>query len=137
MNRRIEQLVSGLETRPGASQDAIDSLCDCLCIRPPNQYLDFLRWSDGGEGWIGDRQNSYLIIYSIEEAIAARGHFLEAGAPDWVVLFGSSGGGSGYAFDARTESMPIIETDWCFEVTERRGSTFLEFLEFLASEDRE
>lgn len=135
MDMKITQLVANLAKQPAASEVEIRHLQRALGLELPDQYRSFLRMANGAEGWIGENQNSYLIMHSVEGVIDLRRAYLDAGAPEWLVLFGSSGGGSGYGFDARVEAMPIVETDWFFELLYVRGSTFLEFLEYLAAQD--
>ncbi|HUW28640.1 MAG TPA: SMI1/KNR4 family protein [Sulfuriferula sp.] len=74
--------------------------------RLPKDYVDFLRKSNGAEGFVG---NSYLILFAAEaiepiNQAAAVDRF----APG-LIIFGSDGGGKSYAFDTRQEEVTIVE----------------------------
>src|SRR3954453_16270656 len=72
----------------------------------PRDYVEFLRRSDGGEGWIGP--NAYVILYRLGElAELNKAYHFDEYARGFFA-FGSDGGGEAYAFDIRTSAMPIV-----------------------------
>ena len=84
---------------------AVECLSSNLRVPLPNDYLEFLRQHNGGEGFIG---GNYVIFWKAEElADFNREYEVDAYAPG-ILLFGSDGGGEGYGFDTQTEGMPIV-----------------------------
>jgi len=101
-------------------------------ITLPQEYVDFLKVSDGGEGFIG--QNSYVIFWKLNELMKLNDAYQVRNYADKLFLFGSNGGGEAFAFDTRQKpytivSVPFVGMD--MELIETIGKTFWEFLEFL------
>ena len=71
----------------------------------PTDYLDFLARSNGGEGFVG---REYLILWKAEEIVTFNSDYQVAEFAPGIILFGSSGGGEGYAFDAREMKFPVV-----------------------------
>ncbi|WP_275787081.1 SMI1/KNR4 family protein [Pararhizobium gei] len=83
----------------------VDGLPASLGVALPEDYIDFLKMHNGGEGFIGD---NYIIFWKAEElADFNREYEVEQYAPG-ILLFASSGGGEGYGFDTQSEGMPIV-----------------------------
>ncbi len=99
----------------------------------PEEYLDFLRQTDGYTGEVGD--SGFISIWPVKEVVPTNeaNHFRE-----WVpgfVLFGSNEGGEFYAFDLRGDCakvvmVPSVPLDLRYAV--EVGGSFLELLEKLA-----
>lgn len=88
-----------------ASAEIIESLSSDLGVSLPAEYLDFLRQHNGGEGFIGQ---SYIVLWKAEQIIDFnREYEVEKYAPG-IILFGSSGGGEGYGFDAQSADIHIV-----------------------------
>ncbi|MGC6371151.1 SMI1/KNR4 family protein [Pseudomonas sp. S2.OTC.A_B10] len=88
-----------------AEPDFVDSLNTTLGVELAQNYLDFLKAHDGGEGFIGDH---YMVFWEAQElADFNREYEVETYAPG-IFLFGSDGGGEGYGFDTNEASMPIV-----------------------------
>jgi hypothetical protein len=97
-----------------------------------SDYLDFLSERNGGEGWIGSH---YLHVFAAE-VLARNNRELKVDefAPG-LLFFGGDGGGGGYAFDTRDQSMPIVSVELCgmdLNDVRREAATFTELLEQLA-----
>lgn len=89
----------------GASEALINEAISLLRVSLPSDYLQFLGDHNGGEGFLGD---NYLILWRAEELYPFNLEYqVEQYAPG-LLLFGSDGGGEGYGFDTRNETMPII-----------------------------
>lgn len=74
--------------------------------RLPQDYVDFLRQSNGAEGFVG---NSYLILFAAEAIDPInQAASVDKFAPG-LTIFGSDGGGKSYAFDMRREDVAIVE----------------------------
>jgi hypothetical protein len=90
---------------PPASAEAIERLEKSLGKRLPRDFYDFLRLADGAEGFVG---KNYLMFWSADEISKYNvAYQVDEYAPG-LVLFGSDGGGEGYAFDMRTDSVSVV-----------------------------
>jgi hypothetical protein len=102
----------------------------------PRDYIDFLRESDGGEGWIGP--NAYVMFYRLGELAELNKAYQFDEYSRGFFTFGSDGGGEAYAFDIRTSAMPIVMFPFIGldpDVVDVMAPTFTEFLEVLANLD--
>jgi hypothetical protein len=70
----------------------------------PEDYLDFLRKSNGAEGFIGDH---YLILHAAEEIEPINLAAEIADSAPGLVIFGSNGGAKSYAFDLNHQKRPL------------------------------
>jgi hypothetical protein len=98
MNSRVKQLISGLSLRQGNAQNVIYAMASSLGINLPEDYIDFLLNSNGGEGVIG---NSYLALWAVEDIPSLNEAYAVNEFAPSLVIFGSDGGGTAYAFDKR------------------------------------
>lgn len=90
---------------PGASEEALEK-AGATAGRPlPLDYLQFLRRHNGGEGFVGE---GYLILWKAEELDAFNREYEVNDYAPGLFLFGSNGGGEGFAFDTRYADMPIV-----------------------------
>lgn len=93
------------ELNPPADPALVEGLSSSFGVAVPDDYLNFLREHNGGEGFIGTK---YLIFWKAEELVDFnRQYEVEEYAPG-ILLFGSSGGGEGYGFDTQAASVPIV-----------------------------
>ncbi|CAB4955855.1 unannotated protein [freshwater metagenome] len=100
----------------------------------PADYLEFLETSNGGEGPVGEF--GYVQLYPVEElARHTAGYEVESYAPGHL-LFGSSGGGSLYAFDTLEPTPRLIELPLPIELeySTQTGTSLAEFFEIQARE---
>lgn len=101
----------------------------------PNDYRDFLRASNGGEGFIGP--NAYVILRMIGDLSEMNNAYQVAEYAPGLFLFGSDGGGDAYAFHSRTSAMPIVSVPFVgMELSVARviAPTFSAFLNVLSKE---
>lgn len=88
-----------------AEMSAITGLSARVGVALPENYLEFLRAHNGGEGFIGD---NYIVFWEAEEVIDFnREYEVESYAPG-IFLFASDGGGEGYGFDTLDAAMPVV-----------------------------
>jgi hypothetical protein len=96
---------------PGASETAIEELCNAAPCRLPASYLSLLRTTNGGEGPLA-RQPYHLQLDSAEtvaETAVSKRH--EEFFPGFVMI-GSDGGGEFIALDARAPGpLPVVAID--------------------------
>lgn len=137
MDKHIRKLIDLMDCNLPAAEEELEKAEAKLGMRFPVQYKEFMRYSNGALGSIG---NSYLQIWSIEQV-----HRLnESSATDEtlclnnesqpVICFAADGGGTYYAFDKRTEDSSIISFPAISIISEEYelcGNTFNEFLQYL------
>lgn len=103
----ITELIQDLSTvwdrEPPASKEAIAQLESGAGVELPEDYLAFLRDSNGGEGELGV-QPCWFQIWRAEEVITCgRDYQVGEFAPGFFA-FGGNGGGELLAFDTRDNS---------------------------------
>ena len=75
-------------------------------IRLPVDYTEFLSHANGGEGFIGP--HAYAILWRVEELIELNKAYRVAEYAPGLFAFGSDGGGEAFAFDRRSDAMPVV-----------------------------
>jgi len=129
----IERLLEAMtkEDSADATDQQLDAAGAAVGFELPEDYGAVMRRTNGGECDFGQ---PWIVLQSLENAIERNATFKEAGFPK-LVLFGSNGGGEGYAWDLRPERhslylvVPFIvpEDDAVIPC----GNTFEEFLSVL------
>src|SRR5882724_1878542 len=103
---RLTELLNRFGKNPPASATDIDAVERQLEVPLPADYRAFLMFTDGGEGFIGT--DSYAQLWKVGDLVQFnREYEVEQCAPG-LLLFGSSGGGEGFAFDLRDASQPVV-----------------------------
>ena len=107
MLKNLDKYLTDVETKGTTTIQNIKIVEKALEISLPLDFKLFLEKYNGAEGGIGE--NSYIQIWSAED-IVKRNKRLDVNefAPG-LVLIGSDGGGTAYAYDTRDGSMPIVE----------------------------
>ena len=117
---------------PPASESAIRGAASALGISLPADYVDFLRKHNGGEGFAG---NNSVVLFKAEELKPFNDAYeIKEYAPG-LILFGSNGGGEGYAFDTRNGSMSVVRVPFIgmeLRYAKPIGKTFTDMLHQLA-----
>lgn len=133
MREKIRELTEGLNTIPGATETSLSDLQSALGYSLTEQYIEFLRFSNGVEGSIAE--GSYLVIWPVEEIVSLNEMNAVRDVAPELLLFGSDSGSTGYAFDTSSAGMPIVQVDLILtDVREPVASSFFEFLEKLAGQ---
>jgi SMI1 / KNR4 family (SUKH-1) len=102
---KAEDLLQDAVLNPPASEAAVRDAASALGIALPADYVEFLRKHNGGEGFVGDNS---VILFRAEDLKRFNDEYqINDNAPG-LVLFGSNGGGEGYAFDARAGAMSVV-----------------------------
>jgi SMI1 / KNR4 family (SUKH-1) len=96
-------LLKGFNKNPPATGDSIDAFSGAL----PLGYVEFLRCCNGGEGFIGE--SCYVIFWRVEELKEMNEAFGVPSFAENLLLFGSDGGGEGFAFDTRISPWKIVQ----------------------------
>ncbi|WP_431286486.1 SMI1/KNR4 family protein [Roseateles chitinivorans] len=94
------------EINAGASPHDIDRVNAEYGGRLPADYLRFIALHDGGEGFVGD---NFLVMFRIGELAQFNREYETADYAPGLLLFGSDGGGEGFAFDTREAAWPIVQ----------------------------
>jgi hypothetical protein len=72
----------------------------------PTDYVEFLKISNGGEGFIGE---NYIILWGVDELVSMnRSYEVQINSPG-LLVFGSDGGGEAYGFDMRNPQWLIVK----------------------------
>jgi SMI1 / KNR4 family (SUKH-1) len=133
---RLKELLEQFKTYPPADQAEIEAFERGAAISLPPEYREFLRYANGGEGFIGP--NSYAMLWKIGELLRFNREYQVQEYAPGLLLFGSSGGGEAFAFDFRfgggqaVVSVPFVGMD--LSEISPLGETFDGFLEHLARE---
>jgi len=101
----IEELLGQVKKRRPASDEAIRIAERFMRVRLPDEYVGFLRFSDGCEGFVGEE---YVRLWSVEELQKRNPTYQIAKNTPGLLVIGSSGGGEAYGFDYRHASLPIV-----------------------------
>lgn len=102
----IKFLGSVSKKEPASMEDIINVEND-LNVKFPSEYIQFLQYSDGMDGVLPT--NVYVSIWSIKELIGLNtGYEVNEFAPH-LLLFGSDGGDTAYAFCKESNKMPILK----------------------------
>lgn len=108
MSQRYIQYTEKLDLNPGATESQIAKAEADLHVSFPLDYLEFMQFSNGVEGFVG---HQYLELWRIEDLQAMNaGYRVPEFLPDFL-MFGSDGGGTGYVFDLRTTAMPVMAVE--------------------------
>lgn len=80
---------------------------DILGIKFPKDYVEFITQHNKAHGLIGE--NAYLILWDIDQLPTINEEYEVQQYAPGLILFGTDGGGLGYAFDTRNNVMSIVE----------------------------
>ncbi|MEH7355595.1 SMI1/KNR4 family protein [Neobacillus drentensis] len=121
----------GLELNPPVEEKKVRNVEAELCIKFPNDYIEFISYSNGAEGSIGE---NYLILWSIEEIVELNEAYGVNEFAKGLVLFGSDGGDTAFAFDTRTNEIQIVTVPFIgMDLNEIApcANTFNDFIQYL------
>ncbi len=113
----------------GASQTEIAHINPAIQGFLPQDYLDFIRRCNGGEGFVSDE---YLMLWRIEELYEFNREYEVRKYLADVVLFGSNGGGEAFGFRKSRTNIDIIRVPFVGMSTELCVKVAGSFAEFIA-----
>jgi len=129
--------LNNLDRRAGVTELLISESERDLELKLPDDYLAFLKTSNGGEGFVG---NNYVMLWKIDELSSMnRSYETEVNAPG-LLLFGSNGGGEAYGFDTRELQWPVVCVPFVgmqWKDARQIGRSFLDFLEHLDQDNKQ
>lgn len=130
-------ILESFNANPGVRTKAIEAFENSRGYPLPDDYTEFLRCADGGEGFIGDK--SYLILWKLEELEEFNRDYEVADYCNGLLLFGSSGGGEAYGFDTRKAEWPVVQVPFVgmdYSHVEEIAGSFNDFLVSLGRQDQ-
>ena len=105
MSLPLEKLLVDFSANPAAGEQAIQGAERECGVQFPDDYRAFLAQFNGGEGFIGKH---YLVLEKAEELMKFnRDLEVNEYAPGFF-MFGSDGGGDGFAFDTRSSPYRVV-----------------------------
>lgn len=133
----MRRFLDGLNREAGATDTAIAESENRLRRKLPTEYIDFLKLTNGGEGFVG--KNSYVMLWPIGDLPSMNQSYEVEKYVPGLVIFGSDGGGEAYGFDTRSAEWPIVQVPFvgmAWSVAQPMGASFHDFLERLYKSDR-
>lgn len=132
------QLGSEWHKNDGATSEAIERLQALTFVTLPSEYLDLLQYSNGGEGPL-PVDPLYFILDSAEVAADEAEAATFAEFFPGLFVFGSNGGGEGFALDMRNDApFPVVYFDMTnadlVEGIQIVASDFADFLRLIGRE---
>lgn len=123
------KLTAGLKLSSPTDMSIFEEAQLKLGINFPEDYLNFFKRSNGADGPVGE--TGYISLWSANELVELNnGYRVNEFAPG-LVLFGSDGGGEAFAFDTRTEGLPIVGVPFIGMSLDSANILALTFTEFL------
>jgi hypothetical protein len=132
MHGVFQKLLAGLNLNPGVNPAEVSAFHTATGLKLPNDYTDFLKAGNGGEGVIGSA--SYAILWKLQELQELNAEYEVSEYAPCLFLFGSDGGGEAFAFDMRTSPWSVVQVPFVgmdTELAEPMGDSFLAFLQRL------
>ncbi len=129
MENIFSKLTGRMRLFPGASEEELKNL-SCLLPYPlPDDFLSFLKFSNGAFGMIG---KYYLEICKAEDILKINKEYLVQYYIPELIIFGTDGGGEGYGFDYREKKtivvdVPFIGMEW--NLARKKGDSFFDFMQ--------
>jgi hypothetical protein len=132
MEPSIAALAKGLELKESSQAKLMDAVQMHFKVTFPADYRAFMAESNGAEGSVGE--HSYLVLWPVEDMIPLNEAYAVHEFAPGLILFGSDGGGTAYAFDTRETALVIVEVPFIgMSVNQVRpcGPSLLDFLRYL------
>lgn len=121
-----------LKKGPPVTDDIISRFENLQVGTLPLEYLEFLKKTNGGYGFIGNE--SYVILWQLEEiGFLNKAYEVQKYVPG-LLLFGSNGGGESYGFDIRKKSWNIVQIPFVgmsWDLAQPLAKSFNQFLNYL------
>lgn len=131
MNNPYEKFIIDFEINEPTSETLILNLQNQIKIVLPKEYIEFMLFSNGGEGTIGQ---SYLALWRVEDIIELNEAYKVSEYAPGLLIIGSDGGDTAYCIDMNIDKLPIVQVPFIgMDLDEVCicGNTFIDFLESL------
>lgn len=106
-----KELFKLFNCNPPTTINVIRDVEEQLNIKFPEDYIEFMLISNGGEGQINERYLSLWEMESIVDSNGTEGYSILEFAPGLIVI-GSDGGGTAIGYDFRNDKPQLIEVDF-------------------------
>jgi hypothetical protein len=143
MSDELRAMLANLKSAPGASEESMQRLeaytARVFGARLPSDYLEFLRFTDGAAGPLGE--SGYVALWPADDLPENNDGY---GTPRWMpgfFLIGSDGGNTAYGIDTRSgdsATMSYVETDFIvmgWEYVFWSGPMLLDLLRHVRDDD--
>jgi hypothetical protein len=128
----MRPFLGNLDLREPATEHAILGFEKAVGKKLPGEYRDFLKISNGAEGFVG--KVAYVILWGVHELPPMnKAYEVEDYAPGFLI-FGSDGGGEAYGFDTRDHECTIVQIPFvgmAWELARPMAKSFIGFLDLL------
>jgi hypothetical protein len=102
----MQSFMNDFIAKPPASVEALRTAARDTGKVLPEDYKTFLLEHNGGDGFIG---TDYFILWQAEELSKFNSGYEVSKYAPGLLLFGSNGGGDGFAFDTRTSPYYVMQ----------------------------
>ena len=116
------------------SKKEIEEVEKELKVKFPQDYLDFMLKTNGGEGTIGEE--NYLRLWKIEELAENNKDYSVSEFAPGLLIIGSDGAGTAFGYDFRNKKPQLVEVSFIgldVEKPNYKTNDFFEFIEYLYS----
>jgi|SRR5262249_7932906 len=130
---RLNELLERFRWNAPAVSASIEAFEREACVVLPTEYRQFLQVSDGGVGIVGPA--GYAMLWRVNDLLRFNKEYEVAEYAPGLLLFGSDGGGEGFAFDLRVPEKPVVAVPFIgmnLADATQLAETFDGFLEYLA-----
>lgn len=107
MDKDFIMYIKEIELNEPSSSKQIEYVEKVLSVQFPNDYKQFVLAYDGGEGCVGS--NSYLVLWTLNDIIELNEAYAVNQFAPGLILFGTDGADTAYAYDMRTDKKMIVE----------------------------
>jgi hypothetical protein len=129
MHPEVERLLASVTRRQPPDPGLLKEMVASAALTLADDYVQFMRTSDGGEGDVGERWIEIWPVERVLEQLESPPHY------EGVVLFAGDGANTVFGFD-RFRDGQIVEGDWIGLNRDElipHGATFTDFLRSLAT----
>lgn len=134
MNDDTDRLLATLAQRPPASERVITDVATKAGFDLPEDYVAFMRRSDGAEGPL---PGTYLALWPLESLPERNEMYAVDEFAPGLFIFGSDGGDTAYAFVRRSDETVIVEVPFIgmsSESVRPLGSSFHDFIKAITAD---
>lgn len=131
MNEELKTYLTEFELNEPTTLTVIREVEELLGISLPNDYSNFLLFTNGGEGIVGQ---SYLALWKIEDLHELNDAYKTYEFAPGLVIIGSNGSDIAYCLDTRTNAKPFVAVPFIgmgLDEVQHCGNNLLDLLEFL------
>ena len=126
MKQLLDKLTNSFDTVSPATPSSIENAEKFFNIKFPNDYKEFLQFTNGLEG---ETTDSYLVLWSAEELIELNQAYNVKEFVSNIIVIGSDGAEDAFGFD--TTNMTIVKLPFIgmgHIANEKLSDTFADFL---------